>query len=371
MATFKTTTMERRIDGKVRLMQIAGVLCALFAAAGIAHGLHEANPDGGWLIPAFAGFVASVMLAIFWHVVIGAVVGMVRLPTIIGLFALSAIATVVALGASAQAIATAVAGRSALSAELSANVDAYNQRLAEAYAQATVFSSVAAAAGTKGTGYEKQAETEAGGGNATGKGCGPKCSSLKDIAASFFAGKAALDAMLADAAEQRERGEKAMTMLREAAARGDQNAFMQGAEGVSQAIAALNAFDPRPIINNTGAVVVSAKGIDLSAETADFNAIAEKALAERVTVDAPVFVPMSLGEATRRQAFGSALHGWILAGAIDVMPLFFLILAFSLSREVWLNEPVEREQPTHDEKNERDREKVASLMNKPRLVAAE
>ena len=46
---------------------------------------------------------------------------------------------------------------------------------------------------------------------------------------------------------------------------------------------------------------------------------------------------MSLGEATRHQALGSALHGWILAGAIDVLPLFFLVLAFLLSREVWLN----------------------------------
>jgi hypothetical protein len=48
-------TAERRIDSKIRLLRIAGVLCALFAAAGICNGIHEANPNGGWLVPAFAG----------------------------------------------------------------------------------------------------------------------------------------------------------------------------------------------------------------------------------------------------------------------------------------------------------------------------
>ena len=128
MRTLKT---ERRIDSKIRLMRIAGVLCALFAAAGICHGMHEANPDGGWLVPAFAGLVAASALAIFWHVVIGSVVGMVRLSMIVTLFVAATVVTVVALGASAQAIATAVAGRAALSAELSALVDGYNQKLAE------------------------------------------------------------------------------------------------------------------------------------------------------------------------------------------------------------------------------------------------
>lgn len=364
----KTSKTERRIDGKTRLMKIASILCALFAAAGVAHGLHEANPDGGWLIPIFAGIVAAAALAIFWHVVIGAVVGMVRLPSIICLFVVSTIVTVVALGASAQAIATAIAGRSALSAELSAQVDAYNQRLGDAFSQATGWSSVASAAGAKGAGYEKQAETEAAGKNGTGNSCGPRCGSLQDIAASFNTSRDALNALLATAAEQRASGEKAMAMLRDAAARGDQPGFMVGAEGVSQAIAELNAIDPRPIIVNTGAVVVSDKGIDLSRDTQEFYATAEKALADRVTVDSPVFVPMSLGEATRHQVFGSALHGWILAGAIDVLPLLFLILTFAVSREVWLNEDVQRAAPTHEEKNTADREKVRSLMGKPVLV---
>ena len=43
---------------------------------------------------------------------------------------------------------------------------------------------------------------------------------------------------------------------------------------------------------------------------------------------------LTLGEATSRQAFDSALHGWILAGVIGVLPFFFLVLVFALSREV-------------------------------------
>src|SRR4029077_11227078 len=135
-------------------------------------------------------------------------------------------------------------------------------------------------------------------------------------------------------------------------------------EEISSAIARLNGIDPRPIIENTGAVVVSAKGIDQSRETKDFYAIADKALAGRKAVNAPVFVPMSLGEATRHQALGSALHGWILAGAIDLLPLFFLVLAFVLSREVWLNEAVVRSKPTKEGRDAADREALESMMGR-------
>src|SRR5262249_45061036 len=121
---------------------------------------------------------------------------------------------------------------------------------------------------------------------------------------------------------------------------------------------------PRPIIVNTGAVVVSAKGIDLTQETKDFYATADKALTGRKIVNAPVFVPMSLGEATRHQALGSALHGWILAGAIDLLPLFFLVLAFLLSREVWLNEVVVRSKLTKEGRDIADRGALESMMGK-------
>ena len=191
------TTVERRIDRPIRFLRLAGALCAMFAAVGIGHGIHQANPDGGWIVPVFAGLVAATALAIFWHVVIGMVVGMVRQTMLVALFAVAAIVTVVALGASAQAIATAVAGRAALSAELSAQVDDYNQKLAKAYAEATGWSSIATSAGAKAAGYKMQAETEAGGANGYGKGCGPRCASLRDIAAAFANGQEALNGLLA------------------------------------------------------------------------------------------------------------------------------------------------------------------------------
>ena len=362
------TTAERRIDRKVRFMQFAGTLCALFAAVGIADGIHQANPDGGWTMPVLAGVVAASALAILWHVVIGSVVGMVRMTMIVALFVAASILRVIQLGASAQAIATAVAGQAALSAELSAVVDGYNQKLAKAYAEATSWSSIASAAGTKATGYAKQSETEAGGANGNGKGCGPKCASLKDIAASFSTGQTALDGLLKDAADERDQGEADMSELRGAAARADQDGFMAAAEGVARAIAKLNAVDPRPIIENIGSVVVSKKGIDNSKDTADFYAKADKALAGRKAIDAPVFVPMSVGEATRRQAFGSAMHGWILASVIDLLPLFFLILAFVFSREVWLNEEVIREKLTPEGKDGSDRNRLSSMMGRSQVV---
>ena len=358
------TTVERRIDRPIRFLRLAGALCAMFAAVGIGHGIHQANPDGGWLVPILAGLVAATALAIFWHVVIGMVVGMVRKTMLVALFAVAAVVTVVALGASAQAIATAVAGRAALSAELSAQVDDFNQKLAKAYAEATGWSAVATSANAKAVGLRTQADTESGGSNGYGKGCGPRCASLRDSAAAFANSREALNGLLQEAADDREKGEARMSDLRDAAAHADQNGFMAAAEGVTEAIASLNAIDPRPIIVNTGAVVTSKKGIDLTKETADFQASANKALGNRQSVDAPVFIPMSLGDATRRQILGAAMHGWILASAIDLLPFFFLILGFVLSREVWLNEEVIREKPTSLNKDKANREEVDSLMQR-------
>ncbi len=367
------TTSERRIDRMVRMLQIAAVLCALFAAAGIGHGMHDANPDGGWLIPNFAGIVAATALAIFWHVVLGAVIGMVRRTSLIALFVGAMLITAVALGASAQAIATAVAGRSALSAELSLLIDGYGKSLNEAYGQATNWRGVADAANVLATGLNAQSETETSGNNGTGKGCGPRCASLTDAAASFKNGAASLQGMLDNATSERDAAAKGLGDLRAAAASGDQHAFMAAAETVAQGVAKLNAIDPRPIIDTTGMVVASKNGIDLSTETAEFRAKADKALTDRKTVSTPVFLPMSLGQATRKQAFGSALHGWILAGAIDVLPLLFLALIFILSREVWLHENVQRSSLTPTGRNQRDRRRIADMTNGNvvQMVAAE
>jgi hypothetical protein len=114
-------------------------------------------------MPILAGVVAASALAILWHVVIGSVVGMVRLSMIVAVFVAATLLTIIQLGASGQAIATAVSGRAALSTELSAVVDGYNQKLAKAYAEATSWGSIASAAGAKAAGYKARADTEAGG----------------------------------------------------------------------------------------------------------------------------------------------------------------------------------------------------------------
>lgn len=360
--SFVVRTDEKRISGKVRVLQIGAVLCALFASAGIANGIHEAAPDNGWLIPIFAGVIAAAAFAGIWHVLIGAVVGMVRMSMIIATFVGAIILTLIALGASATAIATAVAGKAAIAAELSNKVDAYGKSLADAYVRATSWRGAADAANVLAVGLNGRAETEESGGNGTGSGCGPKCSSLRDAAQSFRTGADALLAMLAVAAEDNERGQAAMAALRIAATNGDQVSFMAAAEEVAGTVATLNAVDPKPIVDMIGMVEFSDKGIDLSAETTDFRAKANAALANRPeAVAPPVFKPLDPVSATRAQIFGAASHGWILAGAIDVLPLLFLAFTFIMSREVWLQEPVERRNLTARGRNERDRHHLADL----------
>jgi hypothetical protein len=168
-----TRTPERRIDSKIRRMQIGGALCAMFAAVGITTGIREMSPEIGWIVPILAGLCAAAGFAIIWHAMIGTIVGMIRLTMIVALFVVAAVVTTASWGISAQSIATAVAGRSAMSAELSAQVDTFNQTLAKAYAEATGWKGIAGSAAAKGAGFKLQADTEAGGSNGNGKGCGP------------------------------------------------------------------------------------------------------------------------------------------------------------------------------------------------------
>jgi hypothetical protein len=359
---------ERRIERNVLWMRVAAVLCAFFAAAGITLGIREANVFSGWVLPAFAGLVAAAAFASFWHVSIGNVVGMIKPSMLFILFALAGIVTAVALGASAQAIATAVAGRAAVSAELSTQVNPYNDALAEAYARGTGWGSISTAAIAKSTGLNGQAELEELGQHGTGKGCGVRCAQLKEMSGAFSDAHDALDKLLKDAADDRKEGDAAMQRLRLAAVDGDQPGFMTAAGDVSSTIAKLNAIDPWPVIRNTGAVHITVKDFDLTPETKDFYAIAEKVLANRPSVNAPIFVPMSVGEATRRQVFGSALHGWVLAGAIDVLPLLLLVLAFVLSRERWLNETVTRAKLTPEGQNEQEQKKLDDMLGRRRVV---
>jgi len=287
---------------------------------------------------------------------------------IVALFVVAAIVTTASWGISAQSIATAVAGRSAMSAELSAQVDTFNQTMAKAYAEATGWKGIAGSAAAKAAGFRLQADTEAGGSNGNGKGCGPICASYRDEAGSFANSKAELDGLLKEADDDRDQGEAAMSDLRSAAARSDQEAFIAAADHVDQSIEKLNAIDPTPIIRTTGAVHTSSKGIDLTKETAEFRADADKALANRKTVAAPTFTPMAIADATRRQMLGAAMHGWIMAGVIDLLPLLFLILAFAFSREVYLNEEVMREKVTHEGQDDIDRRRINSMLQRASTV---
>lgn len=357
---------ERRIDSKVRWMRIAAVLCALFAAAGIGCGIHDANPAGGWLVPVFAGLVAATAFGLFWHVAIHSITVMVRTTMIVGLFVVGIVFTAIALGASAQAIATAISGKAAMSAELSAQVDEHSKALAEAYAEATSWRSIAEAAQVLSVGFKGRAEMEAGGNHGTGKGEGPKWSSLMEASKSFGNGAAALNALLVDAKEEQALGDVQLGLLRDAAVHGDQPAFIAAAGELGSIITKLNAVDPLPIVESTGMVTFSEKGIDLSAETAKWESEARQIVTERDLVEVPVFKPTSPAEATRAQVLGVALHGWILAGAIDIIPLFLLIVAFMLSKEVYMQEVIPTARLTAAGKNERDREALADQMHRNR-----
>jgi hypothetical protein len=130
----------------------------------------------------------------------------------------------------------------------------------------------------------------------------------------------------------------------------------------------LNAVDPRPIIEQAGGMVANSTTMDRSKETKEFVNNADKQLANRQSVVAPTFTPMSVGEATREQMLGSALHGWILASVIDPLPLFFLILAFVMSREVWMNEEIVHEDLTPEGKDGTDRARLSSLFGRSTVV---
>jgi len=358
----KTSKSERRIDRTVKLIGFGAVACAMFAAVGIAHGIHDQNPAGGWMLPIGAGIIAAIAFAIFWHAVTKHVVGFVRPAILVGMFASAVVVTAVALGASAQAIATAIAGRGALSAVLSEQVDGYNAALSEAYADAIAWRGIADSALVIATGFDMKAQNEASGTHGTGKGQGKNWSQYNEFASGFRNIGTSLNELLDSAKDLQTKGQRAMDQMRDTAARGDQTAFLSATGTVATVVDELNAIDPKSIIMSGGVVNLDPKGgVDLSSETADFRAKAEKALAERETVQVPTFRPISLGEATRKQVFDAASHAWILAGAIDVLPLLFFFVAFLMSREVWMNESVTSEALTPEGRDAVDRQKVKSL----------
>jgi len=166
---------ERRLDGRVRLLQVAATLCSLFAATGIMVGIHDANPAAGWVVPALAGFVGAVAIAVFWHWAIGSITVVANPFRISAKFLLSFAATVLALSASAQGIAQGVAGHAAVVRELENRIEVYGKALNEAFVKGTAWSPLASAALSIDAGYRTLAQTEQAGQHDTGKGCGPRC----------------------------------------------------------------------------------------------------------------------------------------------------------------------------------------------------
>lgn len=355
---------ERRLDSRVRLLQYAAMLCALFAATGMMVGIHDANPAAGWVVPALAGIVGAVAFAAYWHWGIGSVVGVANPYRITAKFLLSAAVTALALAASAQGIAQGVAGHAAVIRELENRIEGYSKALDEAFVKGTAWNPLASAALSIDAGYRLLAQTEQAGQHDTGKGCGPRCAKYQEFAGAFHSAYERLTVLLDDAKVMRATGNGAITTLQQAAADGDQNAFMVGTTDVNRAITDLNGIDPRPIINVTGVTNVDPGSLKMEDDrpTKEFQALAKKLLDERQYVVKPTFAPISLGEATRSQMFGSAAHGWILAGAIDVMPFFFLIAVFLMSREPWMNQMITR---TRADKKAEDRRAVKELLNPP------
>ena len=101
-----------------RALQLAAVVCALFAAVGVTTGSRAADPAAGWLVPILAGIVVAVGFAAAWHVATGFAARTRKTGGIVALVIGGMVLTALALGASAQSIAVTLSGRAAVSAEL-------------------------------------------------------------------------------------------------------------------------------------------------------------------------------------------------------------------------------------------------------------
>lgn len=342
------TTTERRLDSKVRWLKAGAMIGALFAAAGIGLGLYEGNPACVWLVPVAAGLVAAAIFAAFWHWAVGAITDVDHPWRIIVAMLLSLFVAGIAFWSSTFGIAQAVSGHGALVREMEARIQGYNDALQDAYVKATAWNTLTDTASTVASGYAGEAKNEADGGHGTGKGCGPRCTQLHEFAANYQAGFEALTELFASAKTMRTKGEAALDDLQAAAAKGDPEAFMRAGNAVNRAIMDMNGIDPRPVVNLMGVIHVQGNAdagklqIEEDEPTKQFHALAEKLMQDRQVSKPVTFTPISLGEATRAQMFGSALQGWILGMAIDLMPFVFLIAAFLSSREPSMHQLVKR-----------------------------
>jgi hypothetical protein len=355
-----------------RLAQYAAIGCSAFAALGTGLGYYAAG--GHPIVAAAGGLVLAGALGAGWHIAIGAAS---RARTMVGTTALvlGGIAlTAVAIGASAQAVVVSMAGQSALSAELVERVEPISAALATAAAQSDLSPLIGSASSTA-AGYRGMAAQEAAG--AFGRaGEGPRYATLTMAAQNFDAAQQSLVALDAEADAIRARGETAITSLRAGAALGDQTTFLNAAQEVSAAVTELQSLDPSVVVQTTGIVRIQGDDIaGLDAPTQSWVTQAQAWADLHAPITVPIPAPISLGEAVRAQASGAALHAWIAAGAIDILPLIALLMILSLRGEPLMRDRIQRsEEPRIGEREDalRSREAaVAAGSGISRLHAAE
>ncbi|MCF1708694.1 hypothetical protein L0V05_07675 [Tabrizicola sp. J26] len=356
-----TKDLPTHYERGTRLAQSAAIGCSAFAALGTALGYYAAG--GHPIVAAAGGLVLAGALGVSWHIAIGAAS---RARTVLGTTAiiLTGFAlTAVAIGASAQAVVVTMAGRSALSAELIERVEPISDALATASAQSDLSPLIGSAASIA-AGYRAMAGQEAKG--AFGKsGEGPRFATLTLAAEGFDTAQQTLTALDAKSGEIHARGLNAIAALRAAAAMGDQAAFLTAAQDVAAAVTDLQSLDPSVVVQTTGIVRVDGETIaGLDAPTQGWVSQAQAWSDNHASVSVPIPAPISLGEAVRAQAFGAALHAWIAAGAIDMLPLIALLLIVSLRAEPLMRDRIQP--PEEAEIGERE----AALRNRESAVAA-
>ncbi|MDT1064096.1 hypothetical protein RM190_19695 [Paracoccus sp. CPCC 101403] len=356
--------MNTHLARSVRALQLAAVICAAFAAIGVASGFHAADPDSGWFVPLVAGVVVAIGFSITWHVLIGAAAKTRRLLGLTVVIAGGIILAALALAASAQSIATALTGTAAVRAELSRQVTGYTDALAEAHERATWAQPLVQMTGASAAGYRALAEQEAGGEFGTGAGCGTRCAELQTFGDSWSRSASALQEQVDQADVVNRVGLDAVGRLRSAAALGDQTLFLAATQEVGTAVASLEGMVTAPdgILASTGVITVSStdRTARLDAQTADLTAKARELRPADGKTEVPVFVPQSPSEATRAQMFGASAPGWIAGLAIDGLPLLFLFIALALGFEPLLRDehkPLQRQ--TTPERNAKVREDEA------------
>jgi hypothetical protein len=359
-----------------RLFQTTALVAAAFAGVGVTIGLHDVGAHDGWMLPVLTGAAISVLFGTAWHVLIGFGARVRRREAVFAVSAAGVMLTAMTLGASALSIAAAVAGNGATQAVLASRVDAFAETLDEAHRQALTFSPLIETASIASAAYTSMAKQEAEGKLGAKSGCGPRCVEMQSFAATYGQAQVALTALRGEADGYRDTGAAAIVGLRTAAAAGDQQAFMRSTVDLGAAVSDLNGINPTPITSTTGVVVVdTAQDVSLDAQTASFHTQAETLLAARQTVTPPAFVPFSVFDAVRWEAFGAALHGVIVAASVDLLPLLALMIVMLTANEPLLRDAprMRKRKPTEAERNAsiRSEEDEASVGSYLHVVAAE